>query len=95
MSLAAKNKATTIKTSQKDDAKQKLSDATDGMKDKTDLLVSTIKELLDLQPACVDTGMSYKERVAAREDEVKALKKALCIFDAYQKYGADGAGSKC
>jgi len=94
-SLAEKKQATTIKTSQKDDAKQKLSDATDGMKDKSDLLVSTIKELLELQPACIDTGMSYKERVEARENEVKALKKALCIFEAYQKYGADGAGAQC
>jgi len=95
MSLAAKKQATKIKTEQNDDAKQKLSDATDGMKDKTALMVTTIKELLDLQPACVDTGMSYAERVEARENEIQALKKALCIFEAYQKYGADGAGAQC
>jgi len=95
MSLAAKKQATKIKTEQKDDAKQKLSDAQDGMNDKTKLMETTIKELLDLQPACVDTGMSYQERVEAREDEIKALKKALCIFEAYQKYGADGAGAQC
>jgi chromosome segregation ATPase len=95
MSLAAKKQATTIKTEQKDDAKEKLSDAEDGMKAKTTLMTTTIKELLDLQPACVDTGMSCAERVEARENEVKALKKALCIFEAYQKYGADGAGAQC
>jgi len=94
-SLAEKNQATTIKTGQLDDTKDKLQTATDGMKDKTDLMVSTIKELLELQPACVDTGMSYKERVEARENEVKALKKALCIFVAYEKFGPDGAGAQC
>lgn len=95
MSLAEKNKSTDIKTTQKDDTLKNLEEATDGMKDKTDILIGAIKELLELQPACVDTGMSYKERVAARENELAALKKALCIFNAYEKYGADGAGSKC
>ena len=50
---------------------------------------------MELQPACVDTGMSYKERVEAREDEIAALKKALCIFNEFEKYGPDGAGAKC
>jgi len=94
-SLAEKNKATDIKTSQLDDTKDRLEKATDGMNDKTEILVNTIKELLELQPACVDTGMSYEERVAAREDEIKALKKALCIFNAFEKYGPEGAGSDC
>jgi len=94
-SLAEKKKATDIKTSQLDDTKEKLEKATDGMNDKTEVLVNTIKELLELQKTCIDTGMSYEERVAAREDEIEALKKALCIFVAYEKYGPDGAGSSC
>jgi len=94
-SLAEKDQATTIKTEQKDDALEKLSKANDGMDSKTELLQSTIKELLELQPACVDTGMSYQERVEARENEIKALKKALCIFEAFQEYGPDGAANSC
>jgi len=94
-SLAEKDQATTIKTEQKDDALEKLSKAKDGMDSKTELLQSTIKELLELQPACVDTGMSYQERVEARENEIKALKKALCIFEAFQEYGPDGAANSC
>merc|ERR1719379_3149454 len=91
----------TIKTTKaaeaqaKDDALEKLSKAKDGMDSKTELLQSTIKELLELQPACVDTGMSYQERVEARENEIKALKKALCIFEAFQEYGPDGAANSC
>jgi len=44
------------------------------------LLDDALKELEGLKPACIDTGMSYKERVAKREEEMKALQKALCIL---------------
>merc|ERR1719238_1905467 len=47
-----------------------------------DLLDSALKAYEELVPTCVDTGMSYAERVAAREAEIEALKKALCILDA-------------
>jgi chromosome segregation ATPase len=46
-----------------------------------DLLDSALKELEDLKPQCIDTGMSYAERVKKREEEMAALKKALCILD--------------
>jgi len=45
------------------------------------LLDTALKELEELKPTCMDTGMSYKERVQKREDEMAALKKALCILD--------------
>merc|ERR1719335_1996236 len=37
-------------------------------------------ELQELQPACVQTAMSYEERVAKREQEIESLKKALCVL---------------
>ena len=40
------------------------------------MLDDTLKELEDLKPTCVDTGMSYEERVQKREEEIDALKKA-------------------
>jgi peptidoglycan hydrolase CwlO-like protein len=46
------------------------------------LLDKALIELEELKPACVDTGMSYAERVQKREDEMAALKKALCMLDA-------------
>merc|ERR1719330_318994 len=46
-----------------------------------DLLDSALKVIESLKPTCIDTGMSYEERVAKREEEIKALKKALCILD--------------
>merc|ERR1719331_1345377 len=45
------------------------------------MLDDSLKELEDLKPACVDTGMSYEDRVQKRKDEIDALKKALCELD--------------
>jgi chromosome segregation ATPase len=45
------------------------------------MLDDSLKELEDLKPACVDTGMSYADRVQKRKDEIDALKKALCELD--------------
>jgi hypothetical protein len=45
------------------------------------LLDSALKTLEDLKPTCIDTGMSYEDRVAKREAEIEALKKALCMLD--------------
>merc|ERR1719272_1903102 len=45
------------------------------------LLGDALKAIEELKPACIDTGMSYAERVAAREKEIEALKKALCMLD--------------
>lgn len=45
------------------------------------LLDGALKQLENLQSTCVDTGMSYADRVAKRKEEVDALKKALCILD--------------
>jgi len=45
------------------------------------LLDSALKTIEDLKPTCIDTGMSFEERVAKREAEIEALKKALCLLD--------------
>jgi len=52
------------------------------------LLDDALKALEELNPACVDTGMSYEERVAKREEEIEALKTALCQLDV-EKVEAD------
>jgi len=45
------------------------------------LLDNALKVLEELRPTCIDTGMSFKERTSKREEEMKALTKALCILD--------------
>jgi len=34
-----------------------------------------------LKPSCVDTGMSYEDRVARRKEEIESLKEALAILN--------------
>jgi peptidoglycan hydrolase CwlO-like protein len=46
-----------------------------------DLLDAAVKTIEDLKPTCIDTTMSYDERVQKREEEMAALKRALCILD--------------
>jgi hypothetical protein len=51
------------------------------MKTNMDLVDDAVKTLMELKPTCIDTGMSFSERTQKREEEVKALKNALCILD--------------
>jgi len=51
------------------------------LKTETDLLDDCLKGIEELKPVCIDTGMSYTERVEKREEEIEALKDALCMVD--------------
>jgi len=62
---------------------------TDDLQTAVDLMDSALKELEELKPTCIDTGMSYSQRVKKREEEMDALKKALCILD------EDGVEAEC
>merc|ERR1719265_1702000 len=95
ISLAEKKMADEMKTSQKDDAITELESADTDLRAQTDILKVAIRELLELKPTCVDTGMSYEERVARREDEIESLKKALCVLNAYAEYGPEGLADAC
>jgi len=62
----------------KDHIAKKLED----LKGEQELLDKALEELIELQPACIDTGMSYEDRVAKREEEIEALNSALSILEA-------------
>jgi hypothetical protein len=94
-SLAEKNMASKEKTSLKDETDNNFNDAESDMGAQSKILVTSIKELIELKAACVDTGMSYADRVAMREQEIASLKKALCIFGAFAEYGPDGLADAC
>merc|ERR1719198_1061158 len=94
-SLAEKNMAHELKTGQKDDALAELESADTDLRAQTDILKVAIRELLELKPTCVDTGMTYEERVARREDEIESLKKALCTLNHSEDFGPEGAGANC
>jgi len=61
--------------------KTKIMESSQDMQRNMDLVDKALEELEELKPMCIDTGMSYEERVEKREEEVAALKKALCILD--------------
>lgn len=45
------------------------------------LVDAALKTMDDLKPMCIDNTMSYSERVQKREEEIAALKNALCLLD--------------
>jgi len=89
-SLAEKTMAQEQKTNQKDSAIEEYESAEQDLESQTAILRIAIRELLELKPTCVDTGMSYEERVARREDEIESLKKALCVLN-----DPEGGGAGC
>jgi len=76
-------KETKIKLDNEDLATTKTSiqQKMDDLKTATNLVDAALKVIESLKPTCIDTGMSYAERVAKREEEIAALKRALCILD--------------
>jgi len=61
---------------------QSITESMEALSEHQKLLDDALKELEELKPTCVDTGMSYEERVAKREEEIDALKSAMCQLDA-------------
>jgi len=83
-SIAEKEMAEKEKTKQKNEDEDNLEEATEDLDTQVEKLQTSLEELLDLKPTCVDTGMSFEERESRRQDEIDSLKKALCIFENFQ-----------
>jgi len=81
ISLTEKNTARDAKQEHLTKTLDAIAEDKASMEQAQDMLNKAIKELMELYDACIDTGMSYAERVALREQEIEALKKALCILD--------------
>jgi len=95
MSLAQKTMAQKENTKLKGQSEENFNDSEDSLDSQSKILVTSIKELMELKSACIDTGMSYADRVAMREQEISSLKKALCILGAYAEFGPDGLSDAC
>lgn len=78
-----KGKETKVKLDKQDlkSTKTSLKKNKEDLKTETDLLDDCLKGIEELKPVCIDTGMSYTERVEKREEEIEALKDALCMVD--------------
>jgi hypothetical protein len=90
-SLAEKTMAEEQKDDQHANTVEELDSAKDSLTAEASILSTSIQELIELKPTCIDTGMSYEERVARREDEIESLKKALCIFENFADGGFEDA----
>jgi len=94
-SLAEKEMARGQTGKYKDAVELKLEKDGENLKAQVKILKTSIEELMELQPTCIDTGMSYADRVGRREGEVEALKKAECILNAYASFGPSGLADAC
>ncbi|CAK0876930.1 unnamed protein product [Prorocentrum cordatum] len=74
---------TTKKTLDEEDLRTTVAAIAEGMsklQTEMSLLDSALKRLFELKPMCTDFGMSYADRVAKREQEIDALKRAICAL---------------
>merc|ERR1719482_1942073 len=91
-SISAKEKGKEQAEADLERAQAGLIESLNDLKDTQALLDKSLEGLEKLRPACVDTGMSYEERVARREAEIDALKQALCVLDEEDKEITECAG---
>jgi predicted nucleic acid-binding Zn-ribbon protein len=81
LSIDTKTEGKNAKQSELTDTTAKITQELDDLTNEQGILDGAITELLELQPACIDTGMSYEDRVAKREQELESLKQALCLLE--------------
>jgi hypothetical protein len=70
----------TTKEGEKTDAELAITQAESDLRAEMEVLQNALDELEKLKPVCVDSGMSWEERKARREQEVASLKEALEIL---------------
>lgn len=81
ISIETKTSEKNDKESENAETKSKIDQAVSDLESNQELLDKALQELIELQPACIDTGMTYEERVAKREQEIESLKGALCLLE--------------
>merc|ERR1719291_1557158 len=68
------------KSSKKSDSQDSLDKTEEELKLTQAQLDKAVEYYEKLKPTCVDTGMSYEERVKRREEEMQSLQEALTIL---------------
>jgi len=77
---ATKEKKIEMDNADKAAAELKLAEDTKDMKGTQDELIAADRYYEKLVPQCIDQGMTWEERVKARESEISSLKQALKIL---------------
>jgi len=81
VSMGKKTSMKTNKDQELTETNSSIAEDNESLLDEQALLDKSVQEIQELQPACVETGMSYEDRVAKREQEIESLKEALCVLD--------------
>jgi uncharacterized coiled-coil DUF342 family protein len=92
VSLGTKKVSKEAKDNELTEVNSSIDEDNTSLTEEQSLLDKALQEIIELQPACVDTGMSYEERVAKREQEIESLKEALCVLD---KEGPEQTEAEC
>jgi len=77
---SVKSKKIEMNTSDKADAEKKLQEDIADLKATQDELLAADRYHAKLVPQCIDQGMTWDERVKARESEIQSLREALGIL---------------
>merc|ERR1719359_1462188 len=78
--VRVKSKKVELDNADKTDAEAKMREDVADLKNTQDELLAAERYYDKLVPQCIDKGMTYDERVAAREAEIASLKEALEIL---------------
>lgn len=78
---AVKEKKISMNTADKASAESRLQEDITNLKATQDELLAADRYHAKLVPQCIDQGMTFEERTAAREAEIKSLKEALKILN--------------
>jgi cell division septum initiation protein DivIVA len=78
---AQKNKDIEHKTMKKQNEEQALSEAQGDLEGTQKELDAALAYFDKLKPSCIDSGVSYEDRVARRQEEVESLQEALRILN--------------
>merc|ERR1719386_537241 len=68
-------------TKKKQDRSQSLEEKKKDLQGTTDELNAALEYYAKLKPDCIDSGVSYEERVARRKEEIESLQEALRILN--------------
>jgi hypothetical protein len=79
-SISSKSSLSDTKTDERTASNQAKDQAEADLKREQGLLQAALDELQKLKPVCVDSGMSWEERSARRDQEIDALKQGLKIL---------------
>lgn len=77
---AVKAKETSMLSSDKLEAEERMSSDTKDIKSTQDQLLAADRYYEKLKPQCIDQGVTYEQRAKARADEIQSLQEALRIL---------------